>query len=170
MSSRDPFPSTKFENGFTLSGIRPPQRKTCDKPTHIAQTEQPWSRLHDTATLASTRRSVMHYERQVTIMILTFIYDTREIFQGKRTLSTLNAPLFSQPQAPNDSLDFQLKSVYDHHKDFFWRKNQILYQKETVSEDQRKQETLKQDMQEKEQEKNIRVWVDPQRCSIYSIK
>ncbi|XP_044068265.1 protein C1orf194 homolog isoform X2 [Siniperca chuatsi] len=136
MSSRDPFPSTKFENGFTLSGIRPPQRKTCDKPTHIAQTEQPWSRLHDTATLASTRRSVMHYERQ----------------------------------APNDSLDFQLKSVYDHHKDFFWRKNQILYQKETVSEDQRKQETLKQDMQEKEQEKNIRVWVDPQRCSIYSIK
>lgn len=68
---------------------------------------------------------------------MTFTYRTRKIFQGKRTLSTLNAPLFSQPQAPNDSLDFQLKSVYDHHKDFFWRKNQILYQKETVSEDQR---------------------------------
>lgn len=120
----------------------------------------------------------------------------------------MNAPLFSQPQAPNDSLDFQLKSVYDHHNDFFWRKNQILYQKETVSEDQRwvfgiinpwpgsatsvlavtlqsnstvfilsffmliyrKEENLKQDMLEKEREKDIRVWVDPQRCSIYSIK
>lgn len=42
------------------------QRKTYDKPTHIAQTEEPWSRLHDTATLASSRRSVLHYERQVT--------------------------------------------------------------------------------------------------------
>ncbi|XP_032377724.1 cilia- and flagella-associated protein 276 [Etheostoma spectabile] len=136
MSSRDPFPSTKLENGFTLSGFRPPQRKAYDKPTHIAQTEEPWSRLHDTTTLASSRRSVLHYEHQ----------------------------------GPNDSLDFQLKSVYDHHKDFFWRKNQILYQKETVSEDHRKQENIKEDGLEKEQENEIRVWVDPHRCSIYSIK
>ena len=42
------------------------QRKPYDKPTHIAQTEEPWSHLHDMATLASTRRSVMHYEHQVT--------------------------------------------------------------------------------------------------------
>ncbi|KAI3357389.1 hypothetical protein L3Q82_015823, partial [Scortum barcoo] len=103
MSGRDPFPSPKFENGFTLSGFRPPQRKAYNKPTHIAQTEEPWSRLYDTATLASSRRSVLHHESQ----------------------------------APNDSLDFHLKSVYDHHKDFFWPKNQILCQKETVSEDKR---------------------------------
>ncbi|KAA8591133.1 hypothetical protein FQN60_002076 [Etheostoma spectabile] len=124
MSSRDPFPSTKLENGFTLSGFRPPQRKAYDKPTHIAQTEEPWSRLHDTTTLASSRRSVLHYEHQ----------------------------------GPNDSLDFQLKSVYDHHKDFFWRKNQILYQKETVSEDHRKQENIKEDGLEKEQENEIRAF------------
>ncbi|XP_068454352.1 cilia- and flagella-associated protein 276 [Clinocottus analis] len=136
MSGRDPFPSPKFENGFTLSGFRPQQRTTFDKPAHIAQTEEPWSRLHDAATLASTRRSVVHYE----------------------------------PQAPKDSLDFQLKSVYDHHKDFFWFRNQMLYQKETVSEYNSKQEKLKQDMLEKEQENTIRVWVDPQRRSIYSIK
>ncbi|XP_030278078.1 cilia- and flagella-associated protein 276 isoform X2 [Sparus aurata] len=135
MSSRDPFPSPKPENGFTLSGFRPQQRKPYDKPTHIAQTEEPWSHLHDMATLASTRRSVMHYEHQ----------------------------------APKDSLDFQLKSVYDHHKDIFWTKNQISYQKETVSEDQRTQEKLRQET-EKEQENNIRMWVDPQRRSIYSIK
>ncbi|XP_041802620.1 protein C1orf194 homolog [Chelmon rostratus] len=136
MSGRDPFPSPKFENDLTLSGLRPQQSKTYDKPTHIAQMEEPWSRLHDSATWASFRRSVMHNE----------------------------------PQAPTDSLDFHLKSVYDHHKDFLRRKNQILYQKETVSEHQGKQENLKQDMLEKEQQKDIRVWVDPQRCSIYSIK
>ncbi|XP_074500612.1 cilia- and flagella-associated protein 276 [Sebastes fasciatus] len=130
MSGRDPFPPTKFENCFTLGGFRPQQRKTYDKPTHMSQMDEPWSRLHDAATLASFRQSVIHYEHQ----------------------------------APNDSLDFQLKSVYDHHKDFFWRKNQILYQKETVSEDPRKQDIL-----EKEQE-DIRVWVDPQRISIHSIK
>ncbi|KAK2851333.1 hypothetical protein Q5P01_007609 [Channa striata] len=136
MSGRDPFPSPKFENGFTLSGYRPQQRKTYDKPTHITQMEEPWSRLHDAATLASTRRSVMHSEHQVS----------------------------------HDSLDFQLKSVYDHHNDLFFSRNQILFQKETVCEDPRKEETLKQDKLEKEQEEEIRVWVDPQRRSIYSIK
>ncbi|XP_054464847.1 cilia- and flagella-associated protein 276 [Anoplopoma fimbria] len=136
MSGRDPFPSPRFENCFTLSGFRPQQTTTYGKPTHIAQTEEPWSRLHDAATLASSQRTVMRYEHQ----------------------------------APMDSLDFQLKSVYDHHRDFFWLKNQIVYQKETVSEDHRKQGNLKQDLLETEQEKDIRVWVDPQRCSIYSIK
>ncbi|KAK2897705.1 cilia- and flagella-associated protein 276 [Channa argus] len=136
MSGRDPFPSPKFEDGFTLSGLRPQQRRTYNKPTHIAQMEEPWSRLHDNATVASTRRSVMHCEHEVT----------------------------------HDRLDFQLKAVYDHHTDLFKGKNQILYQKETVSEEPRKEEILNQDKLEKEQEEEIRVWVDPQRRSIYSIK
>ncbi|XP_018521486.1 cilia- and flagella-associated protein 276 [Lates calcarifer] len=136
MSSRDPFPSPKFENGFTLSGFRPQQRKTYNKPTHIAQTEEPWSRLHDKATFASTQRSVTPYE----------------------------------VQAPNDSLDFQLRSVYDHNKDFFWSKNQMLYQRKTLSENLRKEENANQEKLEKEREEDIRVWVDPQRRSIYSIK
>lgn len=42
------------------------QRKMYDQPTHIAQTEEPWCRLHDAATLASTRQSVVHCEHQVT--------------------------------------------------------------------------------------------------------
>ncbi|KAM8863794.1 cilia- and flagella-associated protein 276 [Spinachia spinachia] len=136
MSGRDPFPSPKFENGFSLSGFRPQQRTTFNKPTHIAQTEEPWSRLSDAATAASSRRSAVH----------------------------------DKHQAPKDSLDFLLESVYDHHKDFFWLKNQVSYQKETFSEDQRKKETSKQDMLEKEKENSIRVWVDPQRRSIHSIK
>ncbi|XP_034551441.1 protein C1orf194 homolog [Notolabrus celidotus] len=136
MSSRDPFPSLKFENDLTLSGLRPKQRRTYEKPIHIAQTEEPWSRLHDTATLASTRRSDM----------------------------------FDDSQGQIDSLDFQLKSMYDHHKDLFLKKNQLMYQRETFADDQKKQEKLIQDMLKKDQEKTIRMWVDPQRCSIYSIK
>ncbi|XP_062283970.1 cilia- and flagella-associated protein 276 [Scomber scombrus] len=135
MSSRDPYPFPKFEDGFTLSGFRPQQRKTYEKPTHIVQTEEPWSRLHDAATMASSRRSVMHYEHQ----------------------------------APHDSLDLNLKAVYDQHTNFLWTKNQVLYQKETVSEDNRTQKNL-ENMQENERERDIRVWVDPQKCSIYSIK
>uniref|UniRef100_A0A672JE02 Uncharacterized protein n=1 Tax=Salarias fasciatus TaxID=181472 RepID=A0A672JE02_SALFA len=132
MSGRDPFPSPKFENGFSLSGFRPQQRKPFDKPTHLAQMEEPWSRLHDAATLSSSQRSVASDEQQV----------------------------------PRDSLDFQLSSIYDHHSNFFWSKSQMLYQRDTVSEDERTPERR----DETKQQGDIRVWVDPQRCSIYSIK
>ncbi|XP_075951355.1 cilia- and flagella-associated protein 276 [Anarhichas minor] len=142
MSSRDPFPSPKLENDFTLSGFRT-QRRTFNKPTHIAQTEEPWSRLHETATLSSSRRSVVNYEPQVT-----------------------------SRKAPQDSLDLQLKSVYDHHRDFLWLRNQVLYQQGTVSRDHRSllMNFKKQDMLDKEQEKDIRVRVALQRCTIYSMK
>ncbi|KAM4737841.1 cilia- and flagella-associated protein 276 [Anableps anableps] len=67
-------------------------------------------------------------------------------------------------QAPRDSLDFQLSSVYDHHKHLFWSKHQTSYQKETVSEDHRKGINFEKLMQE--QENGIRVWVDPNRDCI----
>ncbi|XP_068188260.1 cilia- and flagella-associated protein 276 [Antennarius striatus] len=133
MSNRDPFSCPRPENDFTFSGFRRLQTKTNEKPTHIAQTEEPWCQLHDSATLASNRRSVMHSEHQVS----------------------------------NDSLDFQLKSVYDHHKDSFFTKNQMLHQKETISNGQvtqEKQDTL--DMEQVQQEKDIRRWADPQRGSV----
>eukprot|EP00066_Takifugu_rubripes_P030968 XP_011620234.1 PREDICTED: uncharacterized protein C1orf194 homolog isoform X1 [Takifugu rubripes] len=63
MSKRDPFPSPKPENDAHFSGFRPPQRKSYDKPTHIAQMEEPWSHLHSSSTLASTRRSAGHKHR-----------------------------------------------------------------------------------------------------------
>ncbi|CAI5647381.1 unnamed protein product [Oreochromis niloticus] len=127
MSNRDPFPSPRVENDLTLSGYRPQQKKTYNKPTHIAQTEEPWSRLHNTATVASTQQSILNCM-----------------------------------QTPNDSLDLQLNAVYDHHKNCFWSKNQILYQKETVSEDHRKEANLEME----EAENGITVWVDKQRRSI----
>ncbi|XP_035761474.1 protein C1orf194 homolog [Neolamprologus brichardi] len=103
------------------------QKKTYNKPTHIAQTEEPWSRLHDTATVSSTQRSILNCT-----------------------------------QTPDDSLDLQLNAVYDHHKNCFWSKNQILYQKETVSEDHRKEANLETE----EAGNGITMWVDKQRRSI----
>ncbi|XP_072304687.1 cilia- and flagella-associated protein 276 [Eucyclogobius newberryi] len=100
MNGRDPYPPKKLENDFTLSGYKAPQKITYNKPSHMAQTEEPWSRLHDSATHSSFRRTV-----------------------------------FCDTQAPRDSLDFQLKTVYDHHKDFFCSKNQILCQRDSVCEE-----------------------------------
>ncbi|XP_046896230.1 protein C1orf194 homolog isoform X4 [Hypomesus transpacificus] len=64
-SQRNPFPFPKHENDITFSGADDVQlTATFDKPTHLAQNDQPWCRLNDTSTLASTRRSVMHYNKQ----------------------------------------------------------------------------------------------------------
>ncbi|XP_029912712.1 cilia- and flagella-associated protein 276 [Myripristis murdjan] len=138
MSQRDPFPYPRLENDCSFSGFKQQQRGPYDKPTHLVQSEEPWSRLHDRATSASTRRSVMHYDRE----------------------------------APRDSLDFCLKSVYNHHEEFLQTKSQTLYQRETVSAGHRRtpKSCNKQEAPQNELERDIRMWVSPQRCSIYSIE
>uniref|UniRef100_A0A8C6TAG6 Si:ch211-163l21.7 n=1 Tax=Neogobius melanostomus TaxID=47308 RepID=A0A8C6TAG6_9GOBI len=130
MTGRNPYSPIKFENDLTLSGYKPKEKRNFDKPTHLAQTEEPWSRLYDSATCSSFRRSATYYDQQ----------------------------------APRDSLDFQLRTVYDHHRDFFWSKNQILYQKDTLCE------IHTEKMQKTQQDQEVRRWVDPQRLSIYSCK
>uniref|UniRef100_A0A8C5FAC9 Uncharacterized protein n=1 Tax=Gadus morhua TaxID=8049 RepID=A0A8C5FAC9_GADMO len=64
-------------------------------------------------------------------------------------------------QVPHDSLDFHLKSLYDHHEDFLRTRNQTLTLKEREKQEMQ-QKNLKND--------SIRVWITPQKCSIYSIK
>ena len=73
------------------------QKEPYNKPTHLAQNEDPWNRLNSTVTLASSRREVFHMD----------------------------------PQAPKDSLDFILKSQYNHHDEFLRARNETLYQPET---------------------------------------
>ncbi|XP_076015397.1 cilia- and flagella-associated protein 276 [Genypterus blacodes] len=133
MSKRDPYGSPKLENDFTLSGFKPEPKKQFDKPTYIAHTEEPWSHLHNAATLSSTQRTV--HEQQV----------------------------------QKDSLDLHLKAVYDHHTDLLRGKNQIVYQKETFEEQHSRQENAEREIQDKEKDNDIAVWVDPQRRSIHSI-
>lgn len=94
----------------------------------MAQREEPWSHLHSSPTVASARRSTAD------------AHGVNSTEKGSEALSTslkvseTNPDLISDLKNLGDSLDFQLQSVYDHSKDFFWTKNQMLYQKETVSE------------------------------------
>lgn len=38
------------------------QKQAFTKPTHIAQNEEPWSRLNDNPTVSSMRRSALHHK------------------------------------------------------------------------------------------------------------
>ncbi|KAL1258555.1 hypothetical protein QQF64_009132 [Cirrhinus molitorella] len=58
---RDPFPFPRYENDYTLTGNKEIQKLPNDRPTHLAQDDEPWRRLHNTTTQASTRRTVFHY-------------------------------------------------------------------------------------------------------------
>ncbi|KAM6977769.1 cilia- and flagella-associated protein 276 [Aplochiton taeniatus] len=134
--SRDPFPYPKLENDYSFTGARQQTTAPFDKPTHLAQNEEPWSRLNDNATLSSLRRSVMYFDRE----------------------------------APKDSLDFNLKSIYDHHQEFLRDKRQTLYQKETAIDDHGKHKSRKCEAPPSHKEKDVQVWVDSQKRSIYSIQ
>ena len=52
---------------------------------------------------------------------------------GTCTLASSRREVYHHdPQAPRDSLDFVLKSQYDHHKEFLQAKNETLIQPETI--------------------------------------
>ncbi|XP_045165279.1 protein CFAP276-like isoform X1 [Mercenaria mercenaria] len=54
----------------------------------------------------------------------------------KCTLASSRREIYhSDPQAPNDSLDFVLKSQYNHHDKFLKAKHETLYQPETYTDD-----------------------------------
>ncbi|KAG7283864.1 hypothetical protein CRUP_034051 [Coryphaenoides rupestris] len=76
-------------------------------------------------------------------------------------------------QAPKDSLDLHLKSVYDHHKDFLRTRNQTLYQPNTVSEGHGmkfKNHEIQEVPQNELENDSIIVWINPQKSTIESIK
>ncbi|KAM9476058.1 cilia- and flagella-associated protein 276 [Clarias gariepinus] len=129
---RDPFPFPKYENDDTLTRSKTCQKQVFTKPTHIAQTEDPWRRLNDNLTFSSMRRSVLYHK-----------------------------------ETPKDSLDFHLSAVYDNHLNFLLNKNEILFQEETLTGDRRDN---KDDAPKDDDHMKIRMWVNPQKVSIYSIK
>ena len=54
----------------------------------------------------------------------------------KCTLASARREIYhADPVAPNDSLDFILKSHYDQHEEFLLAKNETLYQPETLGVD-----------------------------------
>ncbi|XP_069141435.1 protein CFAP276-like isoform X2 [Argopecten irradians] len=101
MSNRDPYSFPRNQNDDNFMGQLKAEIAGYQKPTHLAQNEDPWNRLNSTCTLASSRREIYHQD----------------------------------PVAPRDSLDFILKSQYNHHQAFLKDPNETLYQPETVGAD-----------------------------------
>ncbi|XP_066500660.1 cilia- and flagella-associated protein 276 [Hoplias malabaricus] len=62
--TRDPFPFPRYNNDHDFTGIQRSQKLIFKKPTHMAQNEEPWSRLTYTATLSSMRKSALHYDNE----------------------------------------------------------------------------------------------------------
>ena len=54
------------------------------------------------------------------------LYETKTLASGRREV------FHHDPQAPHDSLDFVIKSKYDHHKEFLKSNSETLYQPETL--------------------------------------
>jgi len=46
------------------------QKLPYDKPTHLAQNDEPWRRLHNTNTQASSHRNVFHNDASVSLLNL----------------------------------------------------------------------------------------------------
>ncbi|XP_024080181.2 protein C1orf194 homolog [Trachemys scripta elegans] len=64
--TRDPFPYPRYENEDTFTGrARSGQTGPYAEPTHLAQQQDPWNRLHRTPTLSSTRKEVWYTEPEV---------------------------------------------------------------------------------------------------------
>ncbi|XP_060786811.1 cilia- and flagella-associated protein 276 [Neoarius graeffei] len=80
---RDPFPFPKYENDQTFTGIKPWQKTPFKKPTHIAQNEEPWSRLNSSPTFSSLRRSVLYHKETPKDSLdfhLSAVYDNHLLF------------------------------------------------------------------------------------------
>ncbi|KAA0714062.1 hypothetical protein E1301_Tti007214 [Triplophysa tibetana] len=57
---RDPFPFPRYENDYTLTGTKQIQKMDYDKPTHLAQNDDPWRRLYSASTMSSSNRNIFH--------------------------------------------------------------------------------------------------------------
>lgn len=76
ISSRDPypFPTLQNDNDFTCEEQETFKQQCYNKePTHLAQSQDPWKRLNETATLASCRREVFHHDPKAAKDSLDFI-------------------------------------------------------------------------------------------------
>ncbi|OCT91931.1 uncharacterized protein C1orf194 homolog [Xenopus laevis] len=80
--------------------------------------------------------------------------------------SDRRAVYYYDPESPSDSLDFTLKSLYDHHNGLLKDHNETLYQRETLTENHRR--ILKNRVKEipdlQEEMPSVKQWVSPQRA------
>lgn len=138
-STRDPYPFPRQQNDENFAGTQQSEKHGYNLPAHLAQKEEPYSRLYETGTLSSKRREVQYFD----------------------------------PSAPNDSLDFVLKTEYNQHKEFLKDSAQTLVQPETLGMNHGrilKNRTVQVPPPQPAQGHPLRITVYPRKEDINSIK
>lgn len=116
MSTRDPYPFPRYQNDEKFCGSRPLQ---------VAPKTNSWTVYKDSKEVYGVP---CHLAQQ---------QDPWNRLNSKHTLSSSRREVYHfDPQAPNDSLDFILKSKYNHQEELLKNKNEVLFQKETFDSDQ----------------------------------
>jgi hypothetical protein len=95
MSTRDPYPFEKFQNDDNFLGPQMMAKKSYGEPEHIAQKKQPWNRLYNNCTLASSRREIYHHDPDAPRDSLDFVIKS-EYNQHKEFLKGKNEVLFQK--------------------------------------------------------------------------
>lgn len=159
------------------------QRTTYDTTTHVAQTEEPWCRLHDADTLASSQRNSVHQEHRVTSRRMNdclplfeknmsrqgiWMHHSRLILRLPRIASTSNSSLCTittmTPSAPRTRYSTRRRlSLRSSGRCNLTVLAVAVQEPQSTVSIYRKYEQLKQDMLEKDKEKDGVVWVDPER-------
>ncbi|KAJ8378227.1 hypothetical protein AAFF_G00245150 [Aldrovandia affinis] len=92
---------------------------------------------------------------------------------GATLASMRRNALYHDEEAARDSLDFHLKAVYDHHQEFLRRKNETLFQRETLTEDHGRilKNRAKTTPPDGDVEKELmKTWANATKSSIHSIE
>ncbi|XP_063300499.1 cilia- and flagella-associated protein 276 [Pelobates fuscus] len=78
---------------------------------------------------------------------------------------------YNDPEAPSNSLDYSLKSLYDHHNELLKDRNKTLFQLETFTDDHRRilKNRVKTSPTNQAEKSSIRQWVSPEKVNIYSL-
>ncbi|XP_065067326.1 protein CFAP276-like [Rhopilema esculentum] len=101
---RDPYPFPRYENDTEFAGQKETSQVIRHKPNKA-------TKLH------------------------SHVPDDRawdRLYQTQTLASTRRKVFHHDPQAPNDALDFVIKSKYDHHNEFLRSKAETFFQPETL--------------------------------------
>ncbi|XP_072280344.1 cilia- and flagella-associated protein 276 [Pyxicephalus adspersus] len=85
--------------------------------------------------------------------------------------SARRSAYYNDPESPADSLDFNLKSMYNHHDSLLKNRNETLFQLETFTDNHGRilKNRVKELPTSQEEKTRFRQWVSPQKISVYSV-
>ncbi|KAK7486712.1 hypothetical protein BaRGS_00021996 [Batillaria attramentaria] len=130
-SQKDPYQRPKLVNETDFYGKKPEVRP-------------PYQSLRDPYPFPKLQNDENFYgsfpEEKQPYMIPTHLAQTQDPWNrlnARPTLSSSRREVYHfDPQAPNDSLDFIIKSKYNQHEELFRNRNQTLFQRETFDANQ----------------------------------